>query len=880
MDDNQLNIEVGSLVQKAKTLLKVQPTDVASYYDTVREILSLVPGSGWTPTLQNFNCQTTNAQTVFINNHYCGFAECLLEHLNPAWLQPDDKGRRLIPLFDSYFLNGPPEDALLLLSRGLSRLNLGVCLFHCIGLVELLMKNGCLEKILRLHCCEKPLTKSLEDFSGHGLSKAEHLQVQHWQSLLSAVASLPDVVLAAESIKETADFFYRDSYIPLISAQILRTLHAVRQQLLDECACSVRLVALIIGKLSMAGYAETIWKSMLPELESLCSSDFVWRRIVQRIIADIPERSTEAVITQLALQTSSYGCLSAFLGTLPAANKKMAYVLTHKLLLVRYFDGATASRILRNIIGCLSDSSQLHPQFITAFRSLLVAWSDGSSLRHRPVQQTLYLCKGVVTCVAFASPVNIDAIRDDVVRHLLDGLPGYLGSSVTDVRQMGCFVAEKLSAAVHPVTSDAQPLRFDLEMNDVVRSLSELVVRPEIAMDDGNGECSENVKNEKTTVKESYEINDGVKNAGDSAKVVSSPTSNTVGGRAVQTPKNLDSDDSEGEEELTPYPSVPRNLPNPKRPLYLAQCLEGLTQCDDPERMELCLNSVESLVRNCNATTAAEVGVELGRTLLHLDDRYALPDFSVLRFRAMVAVVTVCPNQVAEYLACEFYARNYSIRQRMDILDVLASAATELAEPANWHKPSLTAPLQTVNASDGLSSHWTDIVRQRIESKTRRFGKARTTAPPAESVNRFTACAGSFFYPLMRHFDRQSDACLDLLGVDHLLYERLIVTVGTVLMAARHLPCARAMSIAALEFVRCARHHPEVGVRRAVLFAVCAAFVALPRGSLVDDASSVADLGDWLRAACEHDADPECQKRSAQALMLLGAIVEREMSEN
>jgi telomere length regulation protein len=880
MDLIQLGVEVGSLVQKAKALLKAQPTHVDSYYDAIREILSLVPSSGWIPTAPNFKCHTTEAQKVFIQDHYCDFAECLLDHLNPAWLQPDDKGRRLIPLFDSYFLNGPSEDALIVLSRGLGGLRAGVCMFHCIGLVESLMRNGCVEKILRKHCCEQPLTESIEDLSGSCLSRAEHLQLQHWQSLLSAVASLPDVVLAAESVKETADFFYRDSYIPLISAQILRTLHAVRQLLLDERACSVRLIAMVVGKLSMAGYAETIWKSMLPELESLCLRDFLWRRIVQRIIADMPERCVETAVTQLASQTSSYLCMSALLGTLPAASKKMAYVLTHKLLLVRYFEGVCASRVLRNVIGCLSGSDQLRPQFTTAFRSLLIAWSDGSSLRHRPVQQSLYLCKGVVTCVAFASPEDIEEIRDELVRHLLDGLPGYLGSSVTDVRHMGCFVAEKLSTVVHRKTADAQPLCFDLEMNDVVRSLSELVVRPDVAMDDSNGENSEKVKNEEAGAKKSCELNDAERGDGDSASVVGSPTRNTVGSRTVQTAKNLDSDDSDEEEELMPFPSQPRTLPNPKRPLYLAQCLEGLTQCDDPERMELCLNSVESLVRNCNATTAAEVGVELGRTLLHLDDRYALPDFGVLRFRAMVAVVVVSPNQVAEYLACEFYARNYSIRQRMDILDVLASAATELAEPAKSLKQSLTAPSQAVTAGDALSSHWTEIVRQRLESKTRRFGKARTTAPPSSSVNRFATCAGSFFYPLMRHFDRQTDACLDLLGVDHLLYERLIVAVGTVLMAARNLPCARAMAVAALEFVRCARHHPEVGVRRAVLFAVCAAFVAMPRGSLIDDASSVADLGDWLRAASEHDADPECQSRSAQALMLLGAIVERELSED
>lgn len=65
-----------------------------------------------------------------------------------------------------------------------------------------------------------------------------------------------------------------------------------------------------------------------------------------------------------------------------------------------------------------------------------------------------------------------------------------------------------------------------------------------------------------------------------------------------------------------------------------------------------------------------QVCVELGRVLLHLTDSYALSDFTLLRHRAMVTLVVTCPSPLAHYLTSEFYAPHYTLRQRMDVLEV------------------------------------------------------------------------------------------------------------------------------------------------------------------------------------------------------------------
>ena len=69
-----------------------------------------------------------------------------------------------------------------------------------------------------------------------------------------------------------------------------------------------------------------------------------------------------------------------------------------------------------------------------------------------------------------------------------------------------------------------------------------------------------------------------------------------------------------------------------------------------------------------------QVCVELAKVLLHLSDQYFLDEFVSLRMSAMVSLAVCCPDLVAPYLTDEFYAPNYSLRQRMDMLEVHAQS--------------------------------------------------------------------------------------------------------------------------------------------------------------------------------------------------------------
>ena len=869
MDDTDhvkmlLKTEINNIVCKTKSVIKDHEAETAAVYQAIKEVSVLLPKSDGKSSSAIVCNHPEQARAIYVNEYYVSLGEFFVENFNVKWLHSDNNAgsNRMILLFDQYFLDGPDEESFVLLCHAISVVYLHVVRIHCVQLLENLLKKRCIMKILERYCCGQVV----KIVHRQGLSDNELAQLPQWQALMCAVCSLPDVTASKMSSHESGMFFLPQNYVPLIGSDILAVMQMVYARLQNNLDSSVVFLALLAGKISLCGYGELLLKSLVAELQHLCIADFLWRRIAQRFFAGIPDRCLESVVVQLVVLVSSPNVLDGFLGNMPQTSQKLAYILSHKLLLVRCYDGPTAVRVLRNITGYLAGNTELSAFFASTFRSLVATWADGSSLHHRPLEQSLYLSKAVVAFTAYASPQAVTECREDILQYLLAGLPSYLGSSVTAVRQIGSVVAEKLSYAMHK-ESETEPLHFDVEKNEMVESILELY---NIPIGDVNTSLN---STERTLDKESKFVTETFDSL--SLKQEDEKQQERC---ARKCKEGLDSDD-EDSDELKPYATFASEPENAKRPVYLAQCIDGLIKQDDPESVEQSLIHIEALVRHGNLSTVHEVGVELCRILLHLDDQFALVSFTVLRFRAMVSLAVTIPAGIAEYLGVEFYARNYNIRQRMDVLDVLAAAATELAEP-----PKTTSILSAADkksnltpATESTTQHvnWTEVVRERIEAKTRHFGKGRQRPPSASAANRFASVAGSFFYPLLRHFDQRSDSCLDLLGSDHLVFERMIYTLGAVMLAAIGTPAAARMSTVLLEFLRCSRHHVETGVRSASLYAVCSSLASVPSTAVLDDLAAFTDLGDWLQNVLRHDVDAECRHRAAQALQLLNAAVKQ-----
>jgi telomere length regulation protein len=446
------------------------------------------------------------------------------------------------------------------------------------------------------------------------------------------------------------------------------------------------------------------------------------------------------------------------------------------------------------------------------------------------------------------------ALRGGVMR----GLQVHLDSALPGTRERGMAVGQCLMNCLHSVPTEQQ-LHFDLgENSDVVailklaRPVSEQQVALKSTLPPHSPDPSPVVH-----VREA-EGGERVQGGG-------------VVGEGMATVREASDSDSDNELEPFDMSHDPDHTHKPA-PRYLRDCLSVLVSQSDSGSVEAALSSLPALLSPAPADLS-EVCVELARVLLHCQDTWAIPSFSSLRHTALVALTTSRPHLLAPYLTTEFYSPNHNTRQRLDILEVLSSAATDLSTPSplTTHTPSpLSSP--TLTQSDRPDKPWQQVIDERVRAKTRVISKGPQKVPPPSTPSKFSPVAPLFFFPLMAPYDHALPT-LDLLGRDSVLLGHMVRTLGHVVWCACHSPSEPAMARALLEFVWALRYHPSSNVRQAVLCAVSMVIVATPPNFLLSDMHEViAEATLWVQDLCSSDGDDEVRALASHALSLLAAI--------
>uniref|UniRef100_A0A3B5KWP1 Telomere length regulation protein TEL2 homolog n=1 Tax=Xiphophorus couchianus TaxID=32473 RepID=A0A3B5KWP1_9TELE len=267
--------------------------------------------------------------------------------------------------------------------------------------------------------------------------------------------------------------------------------------------------------------------------------------------------------------------------------------------------------------------------------------------------------------------------------------------------------------------------------------------------------------------------------------------------------------------------------------------------------------------------------VQMTKVLLHMEDKFSVSGFLVLRQAAMVALTAVDSVPVTQFLTTEFYSLNYSLRQRLDILEVLALAAQELSKPAADKITAAASELTPYQSNSAAS--WRQEVEKRIQNKTKRISKGSAQPGAGAAPNRYAPVAGYFFFPLLRNYDKP-EVTFDLLGSDHLVLGRLIHTLGLFMHLAVNAPIAAQMGAALLDFVWAVRYHADQTVRRGVLFAICSVFLSMPSQALMMDLSQqLMETRTWLADVAEADPDADCRSLAVQSLVLLDQNLKKQL---
>ncbi|XP_058013907.1 telomere length regulation protein TEL2 homolog isoform X2 [Ahaetulla prasina] len=638
-------------------------------------------------TIRRYLDQSENPPSIkekeeFTRSHFTAFVQCLLSNLSPDWPEqfPSEEAKEL---WASFFIDGPADQSFMVLLDAIISAESSFRLNKAVDTLEQFLQQSRLSALIWEICKQ------------HTETGSPVLR----EMILSKVVCLPDH-LGNKLQGGNRPVFYPQNYFPLLGMEIVQVMERISGSLRDGLDCSISFVSQVLGKVCVHGRQREILDVLVPHLTSRTQSDCIWQRICWRLFESVPDRWMEAVVCGLVQAVPGPVMLSRLLGNLVVKNKKAQFVITQKLLLLQY---SFPTKVLQTLLGYLALDPTRRSLLTKVLRELLETWSSSSAMKHSPTEQQLYISKAILLCLSHLKEDDLSTSRQELLNILMEGMKCHLDSNLPRIRRMGMVVAEGVSSKITP---EGPALVFQYEEDDEIKELKSLLTQ----------------RLEETSDSEPPDPGESTPNVTSSVVLHSSvrpPDLDASEDPEKGVDSELDSDD-----DLVPYDmSQDKELKTTRAPTYIRDCFEILTGSENAEKYEAALGVLETLIRRDTAT-AQEMSVELAKVLLHLEEKSYIEGFAGLRQGALVALTIADPIRVAKYLTSEFYSLNYSLRQRMDILDVLAVSAQELSRPASSpSKPNTSHPSIQIISQNSSSPDWKKVVDERIRSKTRRFAK-------------------------------------------------------------------------------------------------------------------------------------------------------------
>ena len=850
--DKYLSLEIQSFIcqQQTKILHATETKQVVEGLQDVLDRFSL--GSKATQSDQVYN------KEEFFKRYFVRFTKFLLQPLILDWYGKLSSKER-IQCFDVLFNEGPVEETFVALDGSVARLANP----RHIAIVASLMSE--------FVKCNRLVDLFLEQTQGTSV-KQEPVGIVANEQLIRCLISLPDRLANKLKLDGSFSQLHPENYFRALASQIALTLEEVHDSLSTTKDCSFQFISELIGRVSLLGQGAHIFSVLLPSFEKWINTTPLWSRICSRVVTRIPDSGLESAMEQLLKGIHDPVLVSKMLGDKILSHSRLKYLLTTKFILFRYYSQIS---VPYNIVSYLAGCQHRH-LLVETLMTILDVWGDQTAVKHTPYDQHAYITRVIILCFAHLNKEEKQIHKHKLLTKLLNGMQSHLESPIEKVRHLGMVTAECITLGLDP--NGRTPLKFDYKESEETDLLFALAKKPSA------GRLKE--------LKQRFGVFLGIetdavskpRNGTQKSKSgIASKSDTTSPGKIekeVGDDKCVSSDD---DDDLKPYDLAEDDASSEsaKSPRYLRDCIEGLLESDNPEKTEASLKAVEKLVC-AQPDDLEELAVELVKILIHTEDRYSTENFAKIRHSAMVAIATRCPRQIAGYLTEEVFAANYNLQQRIDMLDVLTSSAQQLAVPVELLKerprPSkfqISKPKAIM--SEDKAPNWQAIVQERIESKTRRFGRGSAPVPQAVA-NKFADVAGNFFYPLLRNFDVKLNT-LDLLGKDSFVLARLIQTLSTVMYCARDTVAARAMGATLTEFLWALRYHNEPYVRQALIFSVAMVIVSVSSSLLMADAGSeLFDIHDWLKDIVQSDSDTDCRKTALQTLLLFDGVLQSEVS--
>ena len=393
---------------------------------------------------------------------------------------------------------------------------------------------------------------------------------------------------------------------------------------------------------------------------------------------------------------------------------------------------------------------------------------------------------------------------------LMEGVQMRMGEVSAEVRKEGMKVAVEMSRLLDPT----HPLSFDLPDDD-----------------EDEGEDGADTLTDKA-------LSSAAKEGGGGGG----------GGPGVHRPYDLREDRSDL-----------RKVPLPR---YLRDVLEYLRKQEERDHIDAALSQCSALIRS-RPFDLPDVAVELCTSLQQVATTAFLTDKALDRQRrsALVSLVVECPTLVGPHLMRSFYSQSMTLQAKLEVLELAVAAAEELSgrpvptppsstslTPASNPPPSLPHPslppsptppsLGGREAALLTREQHAQVITQRLESKTRRWGVPKA-APPPTSVNRFAPIGHLFFFPLI------SPAGVGE-GDPLLLTSTLSTLSAFVLLSSPASPHLSSMTSHLLSLVLALRWHEHGAVRREGMKGVLRVVMSVPVGVLEGMGEELREVREWV----------------------------------
>lgn len=690
-----------------------------------------------------------------------------------------------------------------------------------------------LEKIIKSSSC-------VQQFFLRHCSQARHSEKDplDCEETIRCLTSLPERV-ANKLQHKTPECFRPTMHCKIMAYHILQAMFFIADGLKHGVPGSVAPVGRLLGQLCLLSDTRAVLEPLTCWLLLWGKENPIIPRVSQKVYSHIPVKAKEKFLLSLMRVGLGSKSLSLFLGSYDSTCPNTRYYIQECLARGSFQKNTEA------LIEYLASTQSSHEALRTVFLKLLELWCDEQLISHSSFDHHIYISQGLMMCLKHLTEQDAEIFKHEVIEKLLPGIAYHLESPSHDMKLVGMVMAEEITKVVH---KDGPALTFKYRDSDATRGLKQTLAargsqEPQTTqVEDGNAAGEYSWESDFIAELQALGmLRGGEEQVGCKEQVLSSvQQADTEEQSAVLPPQTssqempqegskveeLDSDD----DEFEPY-DMSADTPEVKvrEPSYPQEVLEYLAE-GEVEKVTAALRVAEKIVRRELKLMNPELAEEMTKVVLHLEDKYSTEGFEENRLNTLSALVVAHPSQCALYLGCEFYERNYNLRQRLDIIHTLGRAAVELSGGDATARLSLPSPTSK--------------------------GKSKNKPPIKNEMKNLASC---FFFPLISGL-RNPQPYLDLLGADRFVLCELLRTLGLIINVTGQCEASLKMIGCLLEVTWSLRLHKDTEIRTACLEALNSGLESISDAVLLSlVCEEMADLREWLAVSIQEDKDRKFQ---------------------